>query len=544
MLYQVVRKHPKAFLQRKPDGAGGWDWTTKGVRRVLYHLPDIVNADRVYVVEGEKSADKLSELGVVATTNAGGAGKWKSVYSKQLEDKDVVIIPDEDDAGRDHASKVAASLQGSARRVRVVHLPVVASKSDPYDWVQAGGTLDELEELVEQTDEQGASPVWWDSDNGPPQSDDYIRALEALGYEFKMNECNNRVMVNGEPINDALEAVIKTDLRDYNYRAVNVARDAWTAHAYRNSFHPARDWLDDLEWDGHDHIGDLADYFEDENSFFYMFLKRWLIGAVARACEGRVQNRMLVLDGKQGIGKSYFTEWLASAVDKPELFVEGPIDPDEKDDKIRLMSTWIWEVAELGSTTRKADREALKYFLSLKQVTVRVPYGRHDLVKPALSNFIGTVNNTSGFLNDPTGHRRFMSVHLRDIDWDYAEEVDPEQVWAQAKALYEAGQPWKLSEQEAECAQYANEQYEVEDPLEDLFNRHFEVTGNPADFTPTVDIRNTLNEHNWSLGSPRGEAMAISDMLQGEPVEKKRRTVSGNRERGYVGVKKRDKVII
>ena len=122
------------------------------------------------------------------------------------------------------------------------------------------------------------------------------------------------------------------------------------------------------------------------------------MGAVARAYQ-KTQSRLLILDGEQGIGKSHFVRWLAAPVKRDDLYIEGPINPDDKDSLVRLMTVWLWEVAELGGTTRKSDREALKHFLSQEQVTVRRPYGRYDLVKPALSAFIGTVNNEAGILN-------------------------------------------------------------------------------------------------------------------------------------------------
>ena len=72
-LYQVCRLAPKDFRQRRPNGAGGWTWSTKGVRRVLYRLPDLQRQPVVYIVEGEKDVDALRKLGLAATTNASGA---------------------------------------------------------------------------------------------------------------------------------------------------------------------------------------------------------------------------------------------------------------------------------------------------------------------------------------------------------------------------------------------------------------------------------------------------------------------------------------
>jgi len=80
LLYQVVRYDPKDFRQRKPDGAGGWVWNLKGIKPVLYRLPEVLKAVRegrtVYICEGEKDVDALRALGLTATTNSGGAEKW------------------------------------------------------------------------------------------------------------------------------------------------------------------------------------------------------------------------------------------------------------------------------------------------------------------------------------------------------------------------------------------------------------------------------------------------------------------------------------
>jgi predicted P-loop ATPase len=241
------------------------------------------------------------------------------------------------------------------------------------------------------------------------------------------------------------------------------------------------------------------------------------------------------------MGKSYFVRWLASPLsdERPEFFIEGAINPDDKDSLIRLIGTWIWEVSELGSTMRRSDRDSLKYFLSMQQVTVRKPYGHYDLVKPALANFVGTVNNIAGFLDDPTGNRRFMVVHITHMDWAYAEQVDPAQVWAQAKALYDAGEPWMLTLAEKAKANTVNEHYEIADPLEDTLFRIYEVTGHRGDFVATVDIRKELNRNHWNLSTPRGEAIAIADVMRRNKIPSARPTVEGNQERGYVGIRKK-----
>lgn len=155
LLYQVVRLEPKRFLQRKPDisGSGGWNWKLNGTPRVLYRLPELLAATDdawVFVVEGEKDADRLASLGMVATTCPQGAGKWcKLADDSALDGRRVAIVPDNDEPGERHASDVATRLCGRAMDVRVVRLPNDAGVKDVSDWLDAGGTREQLLQLVE-----------------------------------------------------------------------------------------------------------------------------------------------------------------------------------------------------------------------------------------------------------------------------------------------------------------------------------------------------------------------------------------------------------
>jgi hypothetical protein len=162
LLFEVVRFDPKDFVQRRPDGNGGWVWNLNGVRRVLYRLPDVLKAVQsgriIFIVEGEKDADALGGLGLVATTNPHGAGKWREEYSQALKGAHVAIIPDRDDAGRRHAESVARSLWGKAKTIKVVELSGDGVK-DVSDWLRAGGTKEELLKLVAQAPEWKPAPA-------------------------------------------------------------------------------------------------------------------------------------------------------------------------------------------------------------------------------------------------------------------------------------------------------------------------------------------------------------------------------------------------
>ena len=156
LVYQAVRLEPKSFRQRRPDGNGGWHWNMDDVDRVLYRLPELNRSDAdaiVFVVEGEKDVARLRELGCTATCNVGGAGKWRDEFGEHLRGRHVVILPDNDDPGRKHGEDVANSLAGVASRVQVVELPDVKPKGDVSDWLDAGGTIEQLMTIADSAAE-------------------------------------------------------------------------------------------------------------------------------------------------------------------------------------------------------------------------------------------------------------------------------------------------------------------------------------------------------------------------------------------------------
>jgi RecA/RadA recombinase len=190
--FEVVRFDPKDFRQRRRARSDddphkvhdGWVWSVAGIRQVPYRLPEVIEAiasDRtIFITEGEKDCDKCWTLGLPATTNAGGAGKWRTDLDSYFDGADVVVLPDYDPQkthqktkelmfhpdgrpilpGQDHALAVAKSLSAVARRVRVLDLaavwPGIKPKGDIADWIAAGGTADVLYALVEDV------PDWFD----------------------------------------------------------------------------------------------------------------------------------------------------------------------------------------------------------------------------------------------------------------------------------------------------------------------------------------------------------------------------------------------
>lgn len=156
-LYRVERKANKEFPQEHWNGQAWVRGLPQTVRRVPYHLPQLLYArdrgERVYIVEGEKDVHTLEYWGLVATTCSGGSGAWRRSFAQGWDEYftglDVVVLPDNDEPGRKYSAAVQETLQGVAASVRVCELAVEAGE-DVTDWIQRrGGTKEALEALVD-----------------------------------------------------------------------------------------------------------------------------------------------------------------------------------------------------------------------------------------------------------------------------------------------------------------------------------------------------------------------------------------------------------
>lgn len=157
LLFEKVRYADKGFSYRhRPAQGGDWVWKQPELDAYpLYRLPDVQQAlaDRrtIFVVEGEKDADRLASAGLIATTNREGAAKpeqkakWRSEYTAQLTGADrVILLPDNDAAGLSHMRNIASQLRGKVKDIRWLELPGLPEKGDVSDWLDAGNTLEDL----------------------------------------------------------------------------------------------------------------------------------------------------------------------------------------------------------------------------------------------------------------------------------------------------------------------------------------------------------------------------------------------------------------
>lgn len=379
--------------------------------------------------------------------------------------------------------------------------------------------------------------------------DDYAAVMDAMGFKFSLNDMNDLVYFNGAQTSDITGALVEYQLRNYGYKSERDTKITIYKKAHDEKFHPIRDYLNSLVLEGRydaktntmqpvDHIGHLCKFFNDRDGIFELVLKKWLVGAVGRVLGDRPgqQHPMMVLDGPQGIGKSRFAWWLGSPL--PEFYIQSAINTEDKDFLINLCSKFVWEVEELGATIRRADVEALKAFLSKEIISVRKPYGHDAITKPATASFIGTINNSGGFLNDPTGARRFRVVTLSAIDWNYEAAIDVNQIWAQAVNLYEMGERWAMNKDDNARMMEINQRYDVDDPIHfDLVSTYNIDPQETTKYTATAEIIHKLKvDGKLTGGSDNQHAQRLANLLTRLGCEKKQIRVNGQPVRVWLGV--------
>ncbi len=251
LLFQVCRTADKRFFQRRPNGRGGWINGLKGVKPVLYRLPEVVAAveagGTVFIPEGEKDVNNLARLGLAATTSPMGAGKWRSSYNEALKGANVVVLPDADDPGRKHAEQVAQSLHGVAANVKLLELPNLPVKGDVTDWLNAGGSKAELLKLAAEAPAWEAGPEAEEPEAAEPRHftdlGNAMRLVELHGanirysYEAKKWYCWNGKYWQ-EDRTGGVKRLAKKTVRQMYAEAANIQddrdREAFIKHALKS----------------------------------------------------------------------------------------------------------------------------------------------------------------------------------------------------------------------------------------------------------------------------------------------------------------------
>ncbi len=275
-----------------------------------------------------------------------------------------------------------------------------------------------------------------------------------------------------------------------------IAGQAVETVARDRTFHPVREYLDGLGWDGAARLDRwLVTYLGAEDTPYIAAIgPRWMISGVARVCRPGCQaDSALILEGPQGIRKSSALATLAGS-----WFTDGLSELGSKDSAMETRGVWIVELAELDSLSR-AEVSTVKAFISRRHDRFRPPYGKRLVDLPRQCVFAGSVNPEGGYLKDATGGRRFWPVVCGSIDIE-ALQRDRDQLWAEAYARFKQEEPWWL--EDTRLQQFATEEQAERyqgDAWEERIRRFlthsadfdgsdFEVSLTVARATPLLDV--------------------------------------------------------
>ena len=383
----------------------------------------------------------------------------------------------------------------------------------------------------------------------PKDPADYKTLLADEGFLFRYNEVSNRIEFF-DPTTNQYQNYADRDMAFFRLFAKkhqmykNDMLDSIMVLASDNRYHPIKLYFNGLQWNRQSNIKELSSFLKaDDPMICEIFLRKWFIGAVVKVYENGLRNPVLVLDGGQNIGKSTFARKLCP---DPIYFQEGSIRPDEKDHEIKLTQKLVWEIGELENTTSKSAVGALKDFLSRVNVSVRIPFDKYPISQPAMTSFIGTINEMAGFLNDDSGSTRFRVLRIESIDFGY-NNLDIGQCWAEAVAAYHAGERSDLDTPTEAISNLIKQNYQVPNPIEDAILQYFTI--DPKDnqnFCTAFQIRSILLDKDYAnLGGRDYSPQRMSSTLKKLGCEKRQKWFSGNTVlQVYYGIRPKQGVYI
>ena len=294
-----------------------------------------------------------------------------------------------------------------------------------------------------------------------------------------------------------------------------------------HSFHPVRDYLDSLLWDGVERLDRWLTIYAGaaDSAYTRMVGAKFAIGAVARIYDAGCQlDAVLMLEGRQGSGKTAMVRVLGTP-----WVLEGLPDLHSRETQMQIQGAWLIELAEL-SALRKSDIESMKAFVTRKVDRFRTPYETRAEDHPRQCVFIGTTNSFV-YLSDMSGNRRFWPVRCGRIDVE-AIQRDRDQLWAEATQRYLDGESWHpANPEEVEAAALEQESRRIPDPWEDLIEVYLLQRQHGEVFVRDV-LEDALSIPSHRINTAHGRR--VNEILQRLGWQKQaRKQRQGRREQCY-----------
>lgn len=338
--------------------------------------------------------------------------------------------------------------------------------------------------------------------------------LKAVGVTIRYNDMCHRTEISGIPekygdndLNNLLVTFVSDIAYGMSYKraTLNVVQETLTAIANEYHYHPVLSLLQEQSWDKADRLPVIYSILNLNDCNYQTLFKKWAIQTIAvlfnSNCTSVTTEGVLVLQGRQGIGKTQFFRHLAIR----ENFFKGGVtlDMTNKDSLMSATKVWICELGEIDSTTKK-EQSALKAFLTEKTDHYREPYARCETIRPRRTSFCGTVNPRY-YLRDESGNRRYWTIPVENIDLNQVFALSPEwytQFWRQMLKIYEDNPTgYLLTPEEKDFVNQTNREYEQMLFGEDEFMTCFDFQSDIQNWKwqSAAQIAELLNEEFQSL---------------------------------------------
>lgn len=451
--YKICRYNtkPKCLPYTLQDGE--WVKGMGDVEATLYRLPElregIAAAADIFITEGEGDADALAALGFVATTNPFGAAKWETRFNAALADACCIyVLEDNDDAGRKRVRRLLLELAGARSAVYALRFQDMPEKGDVSDWLSAlDSSTDKAsafrarvdhtripasdvqplaqDELVEEESDEEID----DPRKRPPKMqgkkratrDDYINFALSLPT-FK--DARRDVLSGSLCIQDGMFAGfplwVPWDSGSFRGHLRGAAAE-YGSFFQKDAFDDALTWycvekltpqflVDIPKWDGADRIGDIAQMVQLDNvsqDCFYDLVMMWGAGIFKKAQNPEFQNKCIVFQGSQGLGKDTLFKALTGGLGQ----YSSDLDIRKDEAILQLHQALVFHIPEFDRTS-KSDIATLKHMLTTSSTNVREKYGRESRQRPVRASFCAS-GNLQDLLVDGTGNRRFWLFNLK-----------------------------------------------------------------------------------------------------------------------------------
>ncbi|MDE6036094.1 MAG: toprim domain-containing protein [Ruminococcus sp.] len=543
-----------------------WRSTVEDIKqkRGTAHIlnPTALNSPYCFVVEGEIDCMSVDECGF-ACIGLGSKNYINKIFDYDTSKTVLIIALDNDPKGREANAKLMklcdeknvpyircdADIWGDCKDANELLVKdrerLIASLQSHSE---RAVTLDKDKWLQERLDRQQADSDWRAGllrnqyDNAIKNNLHNIHVILENDDKYKgkirYNELKQMRIYGDTDWSDYSDCSIKLYLEEeYGVTtSIETINQACTIIERKYAYHPIKDYLNAVQWDGTSRIETVFSDFlgATDNLYTRSVAIVTFVGAVARIFEPGVKfDTCTVFVGKQGIGKSKFISKIAV---KPEWFTDGVTTFDGKDFYESIQGKWIIELGE-GTAFQKSIKERSKQAIASQQDVYRKPYGRHPEQRPRQCVFLGTTNNYD-FLKDETGDRRYypidtnISKATKNIDHDLTPAYVA-QLWAEAVFLYRNGQSIYIQDSQVlALAEQEQRKHFDESPLQsDIFN-FLEIPITEDWYNESLETRrdyiNAYQNGNTSAGAYKRDKISVKEIAcelyhyeLNQPIERK-----------------------